>query len=206
MKSRQLATTLFVFGLIVTLAGCGEANNASSAADLRPNILLGSFGSEIETPNLDRLAERGVRFNDFHVSVSCSPTRSMLLSGTDNHIAGLGTMGELLAPNQIGMPGYEGRLNDRVVSLSEALKSDGYHTYMAGKWHLGHQPESLPRARGFERSFSMLLGGASAWDDRSGPRRRQAVPRLPRIPGPARPAPRTGAVAQQIPRPVRRRL
>jgi arylsulfatase len=145
----------------------------------RPNILLvvaddmgwtdiGSFGSEIETPNLDRLAERGVRFNDFHVSVSCSPTRSMLLSGTDNHIAGLGNMGELLTDNQRGQPGYEGHLNDRVVSLAEVLQSGGYHTYMAGKWHLGHEPESFPRARGFERSFVLLFGGASHWNDMSG--------------------------------------
>ncbi len=100
---------LFVLGLTMALSGCADTARdagAASAAETRPNILLvvvddmgwtdlGSFGSEIETPNLDRLAELGVRFNDFHVSVSCSPTRSMLLSGTDNHIAGLGTMGDL---------------------------------------------------------------------------------------------------------------
>ena len=145
----------------------------------RPNILLvmaddmgwtdlGAFGSEIDTPNLDALAQRGVRFNDFHTSVSCSPTRSMLLSGTDNHIAGLGNMGEMIAPEQRGKPGYEGYLNDRVVSLAEVLRTGGYHTYMAGKWHLGHEPESIPHARGFERSFSMLFGGASYWRDMFG--------------------------------------
>jgi arylsulfatase len=114
------------------------------------------------------LAQRGVKFSDFYVSVSCSPTRSMLLSGTDNHIAGLGNMGELLTDNQKGKPGYEGYLNDRVVSLAEVLQSGGYHTYMAGKWHLGHSPESIPHARGFERSFSMLFGGASYWSDMFG--------------------------------------
>jgi arylsulfatase len=145
----------------------------------QPNILLvmvddmgwtdiGSFGSEIDTPNLDTLADEGVKFTDFHVSVSCSPTRSMLLSGTDNHLAGLGNMGEMLAPEQRGKPGYEGYLNNRVISLAETLKGGGYHTYMAGKWHLGHDPESFPYARGFERSFSMLLGGASYWDDMFG--------------------------------------
>ena len=182
MKFHRLSVALTVLGAIVILSGCAapaKENNAASAADPRPNILLvvvddmgwtdlGSFGSEIETPNLDRLAERGVRFNDFHVSVSCSPTRSMLLSGTDNHIAGLGTMGELLAPNQRGKPGYEGHLNDRVVSLAEALKGGGYQTYMAGKWHLGHKPGFTPRGRGFERSFALLFGGASHWDDMSG--------------------------------------
>jgi len=145
----------------------------------QPNILLvmaddmgwtdiGSFGGEIDTPNLDDLAKQGVKFTDFHVSVSCSPTRSMLLSGTDNHLAGLGNMGEMLAPEQRGKPGYEGFLNDRVISLAEVLRSGGYHTYMAGKWHLGHDPEQFPYARGFDKSFSMLFGGASYWSDMFG--------------------------------------
>jgi len=92
----------------------------------------------------------------------------MLLSGTDNHIAGLGNMGELITPNQQGKPGYEGHLNNRIVSLAEVLRTGGYHTYMAGKWHLGHKPEYFPHARGFDRSFSMLFGGASYWSDMFG--------------------------------------
>ncbi len=154
-------------------------SGASLADTQKPNILLimaddmgwsdlGSFGSEIETPHLDALAQRGVKFTNFHTSVSCSPTRSMLLSGTDNHLAGLGNMGEMLQPNQVGKPGYEGHLNDRVVSLAEVLKASGYHTYMAGKWHLGHDPESYPYARGFDESLSMLFGGASYWSDMFG--------------------------------------
>ena len=149
------------------------------AQSKQPNILLvmvddmgwtdiGSFGSEIDTPNLDALAKQGVKFTDFHVSVSCSPTRSMLLSGTDNHLAGLGNMGEMLAPEQRGKPGYEGHLNDRVVSMAEVLRDGGYHTYMAGKWHLGHDPGSFPHDRGFDKSFSMLFGGASYWSDMFG--------------------------------------
>ena len=149
------------------------------AATQKPNILLvvaddmgytdiGSYGGEIDTPNLDALARQGMKFTDFHVSVSCSPTRSMLLSGNDNHVAGLGNMGELLTDNQKGKPGYEGHLNDRVASLAEVLRSGGYHTYMAGKWHLGHEKGSLPFDRGFERSFSMLVGGASHWSDMLG--------------------------------------
>lgn len=145
----------------------------------QPNILLivaddvgytdfGCFGSEIETPNIDALASRGVVFSNFHTSVSCSPTRSMLLTGTDNHIAGLGNMNELLTPDQRGRPGYEGHLNQRVVTLAEVLRDAGYHTYMAGKWHLGHELEQLPAARGFERAFSMLDGGASHFDDMIG--------------------------------------
>ena len=133
----------------------------------RPNILLvmaddmgwtdiGSFGGEIDTPNLDTLAQRGVKFTDFHVSVSCSPTRSMLLSGNDNHVAGLGNMAELMTENQDGQPGYEGYLNDRVVSLAEVLRGGGYHTYISGKWHLGHKQGTLPFDRGFERSFRLV--------------------------------------------------
>ncbi len=145
----------------------------------QPNILLvmaddmgwtdiGSFGGKIATPNLDTLAQQGMKFTDFHVSVSCSPTRSMLLSGNDNHVAGLGNMAEFLTENQSGQPGYEGHLNDRVASLAEVLRSGGYHTYLSGKWHLGHSKGTLPFDRGFERSFSMLVGGASHWADMLG--------------------------------------
>ena len=184
MKSvRAGFLALSAAGLIAITSGCDKpVTETAEVAETdvpRPNILLvvaddmgwtdlGSFGSEIETPNIDWLAEIGVRFSEFHVSVSCSPTRSMLLSGTDNHIAGLGNMGELLTENQRGKPGYEGHLNDRVVSLAEALQSGGYHTYMAGKWHLGHEPGTFPRDRGFERSFALLFGGASHWADMSG--------------------------------------
>lgn len=163
-----------VLATLALLAGPGAAQDAG-----RPNILLvvaddvgftdiGAYGSEIETPNLDALAQQGLTFTDFHSSVSCSPTRSMLFSGNDNHVAGLGQMGELLAPNQVGQPGYEGHLNDRVASLAEILKDAGYNTYMAGKWHLGHQPGTLPHDRGFDQSFSMLIGGASHWADMKG--------------------------------------
>jgi len=162
------------FGLAATILSITSAG----AAD-RPNILLimaddlgytdiGSFGGEIETRHIDAIAAKGVRFSSFHTSVSCSPTRSMLMSGTDNHIAGLGNMSELLTPEQKGKPGYEGHLNDRVVTLAEVLREGGYHTYMAGKWHLGDEPEHFPYARGFGRSFTMLQGGGSHWDDMTG--------------------------------------
>lgn len=145
----------------------------------KPNILLvvvddmgwtdsKPYGGEISTPTIDRLAKNGMLFTDFHTSVSCSPTRSMLLSGVDNHLAGLGNMGELLSPNQVGMPGYEGHLNNNVASLAEILKDAGYHTYMGGKWHLGHDEHSIPGARGFEKTFSLLNGGASHFHDMAG--------------------------------------
>jgi len=142
----------------------------------RPNFLvivaddlgysdLGSYGGEINTPILDDLAEQGMRYTDFYVSPTCSVTRSMLMSGTDNHVAGLGNMGEMLAPNQVGQPGYEGVLNERVASVASLLRDSGYHTYMAGKWHLGLEPNQIPHARGFERDFSLLVGASDHFDD-----------------------------------------
>ncbi len=79
--------------------------------------------------------------------------------GVDTHLTGLGNMAEWTAPNQLGKPGYEGYLNDSVVTLPELLRQAGYHTYMTGKWHLGKAPDRIPRARGFERDFSLLDGG-----------------------------------------------
>jgi arylsulfatase len=166
---------LYFVRILLALALTIVVGSATHAAD-RPNILLiavddmgysdiGPFGAEIDTPSIDSLAAEGVRFTNFYVGPSCSPTRSMLFSGNDNHIAGLGNMGELLSPNQVGQPGYEGHLNDRVVSLATILGNAGYHTYMAGKWHLGHEPEQGPYKRGFERVFTMLHGGTSHFDD-----------------------------------------
>lgn len=119
---------------------------------------LGAFGGEIATPNLDALALSGVRFTGFHTAPTCSPTRSMLMSGVDNHQAGLGTMAELLSDATTGRPGYEGYLNDRVASIAELLRAGGYATLMSGKWHLGLTPDREPAARGFEHSFALLQG------------------------------------------------
>lgn len=94
---------------------------------------MGSFGGEIRTPNLDSLANEGVRFTNFYTHASCSPTRSMLLSGVDTHLNGLGNMDEWTAPNQRGVPGYEGYLNHGVLTLPQLLKDAGYHTYIIGK-------------------------------------------------------------------------
>lgn len=125
---------------------------------------LPSFGGEIDTPNLDALTDEGVRMTSFYTSPFCSPTRSMLLSGTDNHLAGFGAMAEFATPEQKGQPGYEGKLNARIVPLPQLLRDAGYTTLMAGKWHLGTQEQDSPVARGFDYSYAMMQGGAGHFD------------------------------------------
>jgi arylsulfatase len=151
----------------------GDANvDADAQAALRPNILLivaddlgysdiGAFGGEIHTPNLDALAGEGRVLTSHHAAATCSPTRAMLFSGTDHHLVGLGTMAEEIDDGQRGKPGYEGYLNDSSLSIAELLRDSGYHTYMAGKWHLGLDDAHTPKSRGFESSFALLQGAAS---------------------------------------------
>ena len=170
------------------LAGCGGApvpasdgQNPYRNVDVSdaPNILLiladdmgysdvGAFGSEIATPNIDSLARSGVMLTNFHVSASCAPTRAMLLTGVDNHLAGQGTM-VFVSDEQRGMPGYEDHLNHRVVTLASLLKDAGYRTYMVGKWHLGSDTGLRPHERGFERSFALPGSSAPHFNERGFP-------------------------------------
>jgi arylsulfatase len=163
---------LMTIGLLTMHVAHGQT---ASTATKRPNIVIiiaddmgysdiGLFGGEIRTPTLDSLAMSGVRFTNFHTHASCSPSRAMLLSGVDTHVNGLGNMDEWTAPNQVGKEGYEGHLSHNVATIPQLLKDAGYHTYMVGKWHLGKAPDRIPRARGFERDFSLLDGMGSYWD------------------------------------------
>jgi arylsulfatase len=157
----------------------GSLGDSAAALARRPNILLivaddlgysdvGAFGGEIHTPHLDTLAAEGRLLTSFHTAATCSPTRAMLISGTDHHLVGLGTMAELLRPEQQGKPGYEGYLNERSLSIAELLADSGYHTYMAGKWHLGLTEEKSPKVWGFESSFVLTQGAASHFAPRAG--------------------------------------
>ena len=159
------------------LLGCaGSETSPTAESDPRPNILLivaddlgysdvGAYGSEIATPNIDALAAEGLLFTQFHVAPNCGPTRGSLLTGLDSHRAGLGGNSGVAAENQKASPAYQGFLRDDVVTMAELLKDAGYHTYMAGKWHMGHDARNLPGGRGFERSFALLNGAASHWAD-----------------------------------------
>ena len=192
MTPMQCAACVGISLITLAFVGCSANSSApvsgpeistTSAPDDRPNILLivaddmgftdiGSFGSEIPTPNLDALANGGVRLANFHAAPLCAPARAMLLSGMDNHEAGMGSMklkrdydnGRVPSPDTPGyaMPGYEGYLSYRVAALPEVLRDAGYHTYMAGKWDLGRAfvEEHNPAGRGFESSFIHTTGSA----------------------------------------------
>ena len=150
-----------------------ERSSTSNSEVTSPNVLLivaddlgfsdlGAFGGEIETPNLDALALSGIRMTGFYAMPNCSPTRSMLLTGRDNHSAGLGAMAEAIPtafPFLIGKPGYEGFLLPQTTTIAEKFSEAGYRTMMTGKWHLGHKKEHQPSEHGFEKSFVLLDGG-----------------------------------------------
>ena len=147
----------------------------------RPNIVLimvddmgysdiGCYGAEIETPNLDRLGNQGVRFTQMYNCARCCPTRASLLTGLYPHQAGIGHM-----VGNYGLPEYQGYLRDDGVTMAEALRAGGYQTYMSGKWHVGgnygaNQPDTwqpgapdhpLPVQRGFDHHYGMLGGAGS---------------------------------------------
>lgn len=153
---------------------------AAPAPAQKPNILmivaddlgyadLSLYGSEIQTPNIDTLARNGMILDNFYTGFTCSPTRSMLMSGMDSHLAGVGVQGGSNRPDHKDQPGYVGYLNFRVASLAEVMSDAGYNTYMAGKWHLGSSRDKIstgPHARGFKQVFASVDGAAhlGGWD------------------------------------------
>jgi arylsulfatase/uncharacterized sulfatase len=143
----------------------------------RPNIVLiladdlgftdiAPYGSEINTPSLTTLAEAGVSFTNYHTAANCAPARAMLLTGVDNHLAGVPNIPEMLAPEQRRHAHYQGVLGNNVVTVATLLEESGYHTYMAGKWHLGSGPGKLPSQRGFQRTLALADSGADNWEQR----------------------------------------
>ena len=162
---------------------------AGAVPPVRPNIViiladdlgysdLGCYGSEIATPNLDRLAKEGQRFTQFYTTPRCCPSRAALLTGLYPHQAGIGHMME-----DHGAPGYRGELNDHCVTIAEALRPAGYHTLMVGKWHVTHirfdgkrqlnfesdepfwnNQAGWPLQRGFEEYFGTVHGVSSYYD------------------------------------------
>ncbi len=152
--------------LVALTLGC-SLRAAASAPPARPNIIvilvddmgfsdIGCYGSEIPTPNLDKLAAGGLRFTQFYNTGRCCPTRAALLTGLYSHQAGVGAMVNDDGP---AFPGYRGRLNDSCVTMAEVLKPAGYFTAMTGKWHVGQAAGVVPWKRGFDRSLNAAAGG-----------------------------------------------
>ena len=150
--------------------------NSTADAVERPNIILmmsddmgysdiGCYGSEIETPHLDGLAKNGLRFTQFYNTARCCPTRASLITGLYPHQAGVGWM---MSDN--GVDAYRGNLNNRCVTIAEALRPAGYSTYMAGKWHVTRHTDpdgpkfNWPRQRGFDRFYGTIHGAGSFFD------------------------------------------
>jgi arylsulfatase A-like enzyme len=169
---------------VISMVACNnntvkEENAVAENAAAKPNILfiladdmgysdISPFGGNIATPVIAGLAKESILFSNFHVQPTCSPTRSSLLTGNDNHVAGLGIMSEMDYPvlHNLQLPGYSGNLSDKVATIPELLRENGYHTYMTGKWHLGEGAGKDPYDRGFEESFILGTGGGSHWNDK----------------------------------------
>jgi arylsulfatase A-like enzyme len=166
---------IFAIIFIGTVFSCAQKPKVESVTQ-KPNIILivaddlgfsdiGPFGGNIHTPVLNQLGQEGMLFSNFHVLPTCSPSRSALLTGNDNHVAGIGIMSEVSYPAVANLPGYAGHLSDQVVTIPEILRENGYHTYTAGKWHLGDEDGQTTADRGFEESFTLLQGGGSHYAD-----------------------------------------
>ena len=163
---------------ISMLMSIGAPVLVSAQQSDRPNIVLiladdlgytdiSSFGSEISTPNIARLASQGLSFTNYHTAGSCAPARAMLLTGVDSHRNGVPNIPEALSEEHLAYEHYQGVLSDKVVTLANVLQANDYRTYMTGKWHLGHTPELLPSSRGFDRTIAMADTGADNWDQRT---------------------------------------
>ncbi|MDP2259324.1 MAG: arylsulfatase [Caulobacter sp.] len=177
MRARPARTLRSLFSLsmaILIAAAPVAAVRAQASAPKRPNIVMivvddaalmdfGAFGGEARTPNIDRLAKGGAMFTAYHSSPLCSPSRAMLLTGVDNHRAGVATIEEILPPSQKDKPGYGLQFAPGIWTVARRLKAEGYRTLMVGKWHLGHGPGALPNENGFDRSLALDASGADNW-------------------------------------------
>ena len=169
--------TLFVATSLTTIIAIKSIAQSSSSLNKKPNIIviltddmgfsdIGCYGSEIKTPNIDRLAKKGVRFSHFYNTARCSPSRASLLTGLYPHQAGMGH----LSTENFTEEGYVDDLSTRAVTMAEVFKTAGYATYMTGKWHIAkdilnkNDIRNWPIQRGFQRYFGTLNGSGSFYD------------------------------------------
>ena len=166
-KTTLLLSAILALGLITSFVQQEKKRNTHQQP-AKPNVVLiladdlgysdiGSYGSEIATPYLDQLATSGVRFTHFYNVGICAPTRASLLTGQYQHDAGVG----YFAVN-LGIPAYQGYLNENTVTIAEVLKENGYKTFLSGKWHVGNDSLHWPNQRGFDEFYG-FTGGASSF-------------------------------------------
>jgi len=174
LNRRQFIKALTAGAASLTIPACSNPNKIKSDTAEKPNIILimaddmgysdlGCYGSEIHTPNLDRLAYNGLRFTQFYNTARCCPTRASLLTGLYPHQAGMGKMVSHKPGDKPPGP-YQGYLNNNCVTLAEVLKSADYTTLMSGKWHVGELPPHWPTDRGFDKYYGLISGGANYFD------------------------------------------
>lgn len=179
IRNRSLARKILLLSVSLVLLGSIFSSITIAQKALRPNIILimsddmgfsdiGCYGSEINTPSLDKLAAGGLRFTQFYNTARCCPTRASLMTGLYMHQAGIGHM-----MNDRGHDGYRGDLNRQCVTIAEVLKTAGYSTYMAGKWHVTKHTKptgpkhNWPMQRGYDRFYGTIHGAGSFYDPNS---------------------------------------
>ena len=177
MPGQRLAASMaFLAAMLATPVSSNETLSGTGS-DQRPNVVVilvddagltdfTPFGGEAKMPAIQTLAERGIKFSNYHTSPLCAPSRAMLLTGIDNHRTGIATIPEVLTANQAGQPGYSMFLEPGVRTLADRLKAEDYRTYMTGKWHLGSGAQDLPNSHGFDRSFALDASGADNWEQK----------------------------------------
>ena len=178
MHKRTPLVPLARTGLALFITTSVGAMEPARPTPLRPNVVViladdmgfsdvGCYGGEIQTPNLDRMAEQGVRYTQFYNTARCCPTRASLLTGLYPHDAGVGHMSD---DHGTAFPGYTGSLNDRCRTIPEVLRTAGYRSYLSGKWHVAAPLSPLgpkdhwPLQRGFDAFYGTLEGAGSYFD------------------------------------------
>ncbi|MEA5403807.1 arylsulfatase [Arcicella sp. DC2W] len=163
MKNKSLTWISLLLGLSLSIPN-------TFAQTKKPNIILvmvddmgysdlGAYGSEINTPNIDKLAFEGIRLKEFYNNSICAPTRASLITGQYPHKAGVGYFDV-----NLGLAPYQGFLNKESLTFGEVLKTAGYNTFLSGKWHVGKDKSVWPTQRGFDQFYGILGGGANYFD------------------------------------------
>ncbi|MGB6152937.1 MAG: arylsulfatase [Pricia sp.] len=175
MKDNVLAKVILAAFSLLILACKSDNGKMKKKNPLanRPNIIvilvddmgysdIAPFGGEIPTPNLQALAESGLKMTQFYNAGRCCPTRASLLTGLYQHQAGVGFMdGPMSDTFGNEVPAYQGYLNENCVTMGEVLGASGYQTYLSGKWHVGREKEQWPSQRGFDESYTFVYGAGS---------------------------------------------